>query len=238
MRAFSRAPPPGAQKPEEEQRGESEETKPHRTHHCAGRGPGERGPACSDFRDVSEGASAWPAFPVGGRIRDSAQGRTKSEARFRQTEARVQRARGRVGARTRALCARAQGWSPGQAYDQECLQRGWGNMDASVVDAVSRSQEQSIFRGSRSGEDHEFPSWWPSLLSGEEDSQEGARPSPGAQGEGLGFLPPAGEESPWKELHTQMPPGARPVTEGRFVTDPSKREARAPSQGSVHPCYR
>lgn len=95
------------QKPEEEQRGEREATKPSKTTHCEGDGLGEGGPGGSDFRDASESASAWLVSPVGGPAGDRAQGRTKLEAPFRQSGARVQREQGGAGAgRTRALCAR------------------------------------------------------------------------------------------------------------------------------------
>lgn len=105
---------------------EREETESSQTAHCEGDRRGERGRASSDFRDALESASAWLVFPVGGLIRGSAQGRIKSEAQRRQTEARVQRERGSVGARrTRALCSWAQGCEPrpptgpSQACDQK-----------------------------------------------------------------------------------------------------------------------
>ena len=81
---------------------EREATKPSKTTHCEGDGLGERGPGSSDFRDALESACAWLVFPVGGLIGDHAQGRTKLEAPFRQSEARVQHERSGAG------------WGPGE----------------------------------------------------------------------------------------------------------------------------
>lgn len=177
MRAFSRALLPRVLR-NRRKSGEERARKQNPTKATMATATGRENEARSDFRGVSEGDSAWLVFPAGGLIRDGAQGRTKSEARFRQTEARVQHEWGRVGARTRALCVLghrdgSHRLPPAPArHTIRNPQRGWRNMDEGVVDAVSLSQEQSIFRVSRTGEDHDFPSWWPSLLSGEVDSQE------------------------------------------------------------------